>query len=202
MDRLHALIASVVLALLLAFVVACEGAAGEPPPPPPASRTESVVKKAPSVDPLIELCDVRAEPGQGAPLALPPVDHAPSEPLGGAQWLNVWATWCKPCVEEMPMIERFRSRLAREGVTLRVHFVSVDATPELLTAFRNDHPGLPQSMRMTDPTALAPFIQGLGLDAGAGLPIHALTGPDGRVRCVRSGAVLESHFDALTRVFR
>jgi peroxiredoxin len=39
--------------------------------------------------------------------------------------LNVWATWCAPCVEEMPALQRLHDRLEDRG--LSVVAVSVDA---------------------------------------------------------------------------
>jgi thiol-disulfide isomerase/thioredoxin len=194
MDRLHALIA---LAVLLA---ACDDT-GKKKPPPAASRFEAVTAKAPAADPLAELCDVRFEAGQGPVLTLPAVDSAPPE-AGGSQWLNLWATWCKPCVEEIPMIEKFRGELTAKGTPLRVHFVSVDATPELVATFRTQHPGLPATTRVADPAAVAPYIQALGLDSGAGLPVHAFTGSDGKIRCVRSGAVVESDLETIATLVK
>lgn len=38
--------------------------------------------------------------------------------------LNVWATWCEPCKEEMPAMERLHRELAEDG--LEVVAVSVD----------------------------------------------------------------------------
>jgi cytochrome c biogenesis protein CcmG/thiol:disulfide interchange protein DsbE len=38
--------------------------------------------------------------------------------------LNFWATWCPPCVEEMPSLERFNDQFSRRGVV--VLGVSVD----------------------------------------------------------------------------
>ncbi|MFB3779422.1 MAG: TlpA family protein disulfide reductase [Bryobacteraceae bacterium] len=38
--------------------------------------------------------------------------------------LNFWATWCPPCVEEMPSLDEFQRRLASSGVV--VLGVSVD----------------------------------------------------------------------------
>lgn len=39
--------------------------------------------------------------------------------------LNIWATWCPPCREEMPSMERLYQRLGPEG--LRIVAVSIDA---------------------------------------------------------------------------
>ncbi len=43
---------------------------------------------------------------------------------GSVVLLNVWATWCQPCREEMPSIERLYQELGPRG--LRVVAVSVD----------------------------------------------------------------------------
>ena len=37
---------------------------------------------------------------------------------------NFWATWCKPCIEEMPYFEQLQEKYADQP--LRVIFVSVD----------------------------------------------------------------------------
>jgi thiol-disulfide isomerase/thioredoxin len=41
--------------------------------------------------------------------------------------LNIWATWCPPCREEMPSMQRLHERLGGEG--LRIVAVSIDAEP-------------------------------------------------------------------------
>ena len=38
--------------------------------------------------------------------------------------LNVWATWCKPCIVEMPSFQRLSQQFA--GTDLRVVAVSID----------------------------------------------------------------------------
>ncbi|HET7275398.1 MAG TPA: TlpA disulfide reductase family protein [Longimicrobiaceae bacterium] len=39
--------------------------------------------------------------------------------------LNIWATWCAPCRDEMPSMQRLHERLGPEG--LRIVAVSIDA---------------------------------------------------------------------------
>lgn len=69
------------------------------------------------------------EVGTGAPdfavqtLAGEPV--AFSSVRGEVVLLNVWATWCPPCREEMPSMQRLYEELGPEG--LRIVAVSVDA---------------------------------------------------------------------------
>jgi cytochrome c biogenesis protein CcmG/thiol:disulfide interchange protein DsbE len=39
--------------------------------------------------------------------------------------LNFWATWCPPCIEEMPSLVQMQQRMKQKGVTVLA--VSVDA---------------------------------------------------------------------------
>jgi peroxiredoxin len=61
------------------------------------------------------------------------------KPVGLAQFrhrvvvLNFWATWCPPCVEETPSLEKFSTKLAPRGV--EVIGVSVDEDPGALKKF-------------------------------------------------------------------
>jgi len=49
--------------------------------------------------------------------------------------LNFWATWCKPCEDEMPAMERLHQALAPEGLALVA--ISVDDGREKVAAFRD-----------------------------------------------------------------
>ena len=197
MDRLHSL--TFLLLTSLAFL-ACDEGQAEQPAPAPVSRFEAVAAK-PKADPFEDFCDVRPAQGQGPKLTLPATDTAPAQTTG-SQWLNLWATWCKPCVEELPMIAGFQQRMTQANTPLTVHFVSVDTTAEAVAQFRSQHPGMPDTMRLVDADGLAPYVESLGLGAGTGLPVHVFAGPDGRIRCVRSGAVLQSHYDTIALLMR
>lgn len=50
-----------------------------------------------------------------------------SDLRGEVVLLNIWATWCPPCREEMPSMQRLHERLGPEG--LRIIAVSIDAAP-------------------------------------------------------------------------
>ena len=51
--------------------------------------------------------------------------------------LNFWATWCPPCVEEMPSLVEMQRRLKPKGVT--VIAVSVDVDQGAYHQFIKDH---------------------------------------------------------------
>ena len=58
---------------------------------------------------------------------------------GGPVLLNVWATWCAPCREEMPGLQALHERYADRG--LRVIGASVDArgAEPAIASFLRDH---------------------------------------------------------------
>jgi cytochrome c biogenesis protein CcmG, thiol:disulfide interchange protein DsbE len=47
--------------------------------------------------------------------------------------LNFWATWCAPCVEEIPSLNEFQKRFANSGVVVLA--VSVDKNAQTYRAF-------------------------------------------------------------------
>jgi thiol-disulfide isomerase/thioredoxin len=62
--------------------------------------------------------EVRASDLRGRPVKL-------SDLRGRVVLLNIWATWCGPCQQEMPSMQRLYSQLRPEG--LRIVAVSIDA---------------------------------------------------------------------------
>jgi peroxiredoxin len=52
---------------------------------------------------------------------------------GDVVLLNVWATWCRPCVVEMPALQRLHEELHERG--LRIVAVSVDAPLGIVGSF-------------------------------------------------------------------
>ncbi len=51
--------------------------------------------------------------------------------------LNFWATWCPPCVEEMPSLVQMQTRLKSKGIT--VVAVSIDVDDRAYHQFVKDH---------------------------------------------------------------
>jgi len=51
--------------------------------------------------------------------------------------LNFWATWCEPCREEMPSVERLWQRYRNRGLVVLA--ISLDVTPQLVVDFTARH---------------------------------------------------------------
>lgn len=41
--------------------------------------------------------------------------------------INVWATWCVPCLDEMPDLQRLYARMKKDGAPFEILAVSIDA---------------------------------------------------------------------------
>jgi thiol-disulfide isomerase/thioredoxin len=190
---LHALARALVALALLA----CSKEGGAPrEEEAPAGRYDTAAakpKKAASID---ELCDVAQPAGAGPTLAWPPLTGA--APAGGRpRWINLWATWCKPCVAEIPMLRGFRQTLAAEGVAFDLAFVSVDEDDATLARYRADHADAPEGPRLTELEDLPDLLTSIGLDREAPIPVHVFVGADDKIRCVRAGSLRERDLAAV-----
>ena len=70
--------------------------------------------------------------------------------------LNFWATWCPPCVEEMPSLVNLQSRLKGTDVTVVAVSIDVDATA--YKRFLVDHHV--DLLTVRDPDQKAPSLYG------------------------------------------
>lgn len=157
---------------------------------PTSGRVNAVRATGPEkrADPAA-FCDVwhaRTGPALTLPELAEPVAPAPKSSW---RWVNLWATWCEPCVEELP---RLRAWTAKLGVELVL--VSVDEDAAAVAAFADKHGSVAGSGRIADPEAVQPWLVSVGLDQGAPLPIHVLVDPAGAIRCLRAGAVAERDY--------
>jgi thiol-disulfide isomerase/thioredoxin len=103
--------------------------------------------------------------------------------------VNFWATWCEPCREEMPSLERLRAQLA--GRPFEVVAVNVGESPERVARFARDVP-------VTFPI----LYDREGTSARAwkvrGYPTSFVVGPDGRIRYYFVGELDWSRADVVT----
>jgi cytochrome c biogenesis protein CcmG/thiol:disulfide interchange protein DsbE len=190
-------------ALVAAVLGGCEreGGGAAPPPPPSGERAESAATTGKKVVTVEEFCDVHPEAAAAPKAQLPPLaagSHAPA--AGTWRWLNVWATWCVPCIEEMPRLARWQKELGAQGMKFDLVFLSVDDTEDLVSKFRQEHPGTPPSLRISQPDALQKWLALIGLGEGAPIPVHVFIDPADKIRCVRAGGVREADLPAVRAV--
>jgi thiol-disulfide isomerase/thioredoxin len=118
---------------------------------------------------------------------------------GSWQWLNLWATWCVPCVEEMALLGRWKQSLADDGLPVDLVLMSIDEEQAALEkAVQKPLPGRVEWLRAT--ADLPVFLESLGADKTAPIPIHVLIDPRGMVRCVRVGSVHDRDYGAVKAI--
>ncbi len=129
-------------------------------------------------DPYVALALIRLSPPTAAKAFSVPLLAGGTASLddyrGRVVFLNFWATWCVPCREEMPAIERLNQRLAAKG--LAVLAVSIDTGPEAeaVRRFVAEH-------RLTFPIGLDPSLRVVDLYGIRALPATFLVDRRGRV---------------------
>ena len=106
--------------------------------------------------------------------------------------LNVWASWCPPCVEEMPLLQRTHERISpRGGMVLGID--TQDASEDALSFLREYEIDFP-SLRDRD----REYGRSLGV---SGYPETFLVDRQGRIAAARRGPVtrkwLDEHLDPL-----
>ena len=182
-----------VLLLGLALFGCGEDAPAPSSGPIAESRGVAIAAKPKGPD-LASFCEMRHGKGAGPSFSFPELAGETPKPTGGWRWVNIWATWCKPCVEELPLLGHWGERLKGEGHSVEMLFVSADRDDETIAQFREQHPGAPTSHRVVEIDALPDWLSSVGMDQGAPLPIHFLVAPDGKIRCGRAGSVKDDDY--------
>lgn len=108
-------------------------------------------------------------------LAVDTLDHGTfdlAQERGHWVVVNFWATWCTPCLKEIPDLTAFDA--ARDDVRV-LGLAYEDITPDDMRAFMREHPvGYPVAIvDVYDPPK--------AFDPPRGLPMTYLLGPDGLV---------------------
>lgn len=102
--------------------------------------------------------------------------------------INFWATWCPPCVKEMPELDRFNQAFKAKG--WQVVGLAVDSPTPVKAFLAKVGVGFDIGLAGMGGTELS---QALGNDAG-GLPFTVLIDAQGRVRQRKTGG---TSFDEL-----
>ena len=129
--------------------------------------------------------------------ALPLLDGTGSKSLadyrGKVVVLNFWASWCPPCREEAPMLERFQGTLGNRGTVLGVTYKD---DPQDSRAFERKH-------HLTYPSLSDGKLQMAPKYGTTALPETFVIDRRGRIVAVSRGEVSRAFLDhAVTEALR
>jgi thiol-disulfide isomerase/thioredoxin len=160
-----------IIAVLSAGLGLYFGAKGTPSAP--SSMAAATVPAAAPASPVENLYSLSLPDLNGQPQAL-------------AQWrgkplvINFWATWCPPCVKEIPELVSLHAQLAQNDAPKDIQLIGigVDTAPHI-AQFAADHQiTYPLYVAGVDGTELS---RQLGNETG-GLPFTVLIGRDGKIK--------------------
>ncbi len=186
-------------AWVIAAALVSLGCPDEKPVAPSQSRFDGVASKALTDEK--RFCD-KTWPAGARPFqrpAIKPVEGAgATEPGKGWRWVNVWATWCAPCVDEMALLTRWKSAFEKDGLEVSFEMISIDEADALPTmkTWLGRLPGSLQWVQAPDDVP-AWLERSVGISADSAIPIHVLVDPAGGQRCVRVGAVHAQDYGAV-----
>ncbi len=105
--------------------------------------------------------------------------------------VNFWATWCAPCIEEMPILERIHQQYAAKGV--EVVGISADSADKV-KIFASQH-SITYSL-LVDPEGAIDFSRRLGNRPGL-LPYTVVFAPDGTRLLSQIGTVVPGQLEMI-----
>ncbi|HEY4581664.1 MAG TPA: TlpA disulfide reductase family protein [Lysobacter sp.] len=164
----------VLVAALAAGLAAC-GDGSRPPAQPPV-EVENVPNRTQPVDPVRPRLRVATIDGGIFDLA---------QHRGRFVVVNFWATWCGPCLKEMPEL----SKLAERGDVDVIGLAYEEIEPDAMRGFLKARP-------VSYPIAILDTYRPLpDFETPRGLPTTLLIAPDGRVATRVAGAVTVASLD-------
>lgn len=101
--------------------------------------------------------------------------HQPSDWRGHVLVMNFWATWCKPCREEIPMLVQAQKELADDGV--QILGLALDHTQQVKRFADKYNINYPVLLPMAE---VARFKRAVG--GSPGLPFTVIVDRKGRIR--------------------
>ena len=162
-------------------------------PAPAATQAPAITTQSAPPAPI-------ADASAGAIYALSKVDQL-GKSQSFAQWsgkllvINFWATWCAPCLEEMPMFTQMQQTHAASG--LQIIGIAADTAAKVqsfATKLKIDYP------LFADEANALGFSKRLGNRLGL-LPHTIAIAPNGQIVFNKMGKVSEEELLALVRSF-
>lgn len=101
--------------------------------------------------------------------------------------LNFWATWCGPCLTEIPRFNTWQTKYGPQGLQILGVSMDDDAAPVQKAA---------RKLQFTYPVVMGDEKLGAQFGGVLGLPISYLIGPDGKIIDRFQG---ETNLDALEK---
>ena len=108
---------------------------------------------------------------------------------GKTVFLNIWATWCGPCVREMPSIAKLARDPRFKDKNVEFVCVSTDDSAETVRRFLTDKDW---TMTILRADGTPPVFN------SEGIPATFLIGPDGRIAASKVGAADWNEPDVVT----
>lgn len=177
----------------------------ESAPAGPAPKRFAAVKTSANRDKASKIFCERSYASGTKPWVAPPSRPVPAGAKSvavekGWRWINFWASWCGPCVEEFPLLSRWEKALSADGKALSFELWSIDEEQEpfekALAQHRSRFP--PAEMHwLRSGDDLEGLFASLGIGADSAIPVHALVDPAGDLRCVRVGSVSEGDYGSI-----
>jgi peroxiredoxin len=186
----------VVVGILVVMIVTAPGFAGllppvsaSPLPSPSGTPTPTVI---PSVTP---------QPSESTPFGLQPGQVAPplevSDLKGGkislasyrgtAVWLNFMASWCPPCYDELPLMQRYWGRFKDKGLVI----VGVD-----IKESKEQAAAMVKQVGVTFPVGVDPSSVTEDWWSSFAMPVHFWIDKDGVVRQFAFGGIAPTQMEA------
>lgn len=149
-------------AILIVMLIVSAG----PPPPACAASTEQYGAAG--------IQQVRSRP-EAPPFQLRTVDGGSVDSAGlqgKVVLVNFWATWCKPCKDEMPAMQRLQQQVGHRDFVLLA--ITTDSQREAIAEFA-------RTLGLSFPLLLDESKETSGAFGVRGLPTSILIGRDGRI---------------------
>jgi cytochrome c biogenesis protein CcmG/thiol:disulfide interchange protein DsbE len=140
-----------------------------------------------SIDAALQQGDTVAAPDTELPLLGEPGTGSLADFKGRVVLVNFWASWCPPCTEELPLLERTQRQMTRAGGTV-LGINTRDATEDAL--------GFVSKYRLTFPSlrdGSGDVAETWGL---TGYPESFLLDEEGRITAARRGPIDQRWVDA------